>query len=195
MRIAVVLLTASALALTAAGCKRREEAPEAPAAPDAPAAPQAPQAPPAPPQAVRKAGLWEMRMSSSDNEFVQTTRFCVDAESERKMSIWGPQVTKDMCSKNNATRRPDGTWAFSSVCDMGSGGKVTTAGTLTGDFERRYQMRAESSTTGAAVPQMNRTSTLTIDASWVGRCEPGMKGGDMILPGGIRMNALEAAGR
>jgi len=195
MRAAAVLLAASALALAATACKRREEtAPQPPAAPDAATTPSAPQAPAAPPALKRKAGLWEMRLSMADNDFVQTMRLCVDEASEAKMSVWGGQTTKEMCSRNNVTRRPDGTWAFSSVCDMGSGGTVTTAGTASGDFQKRYQVRAETSTVGAAVPQMNRASTLTIDASWQGPCEAGMKGGDMVLPGGVRVNALEAAG-
>ncbi|THD81288.1 MAG: hypothetical protein E7812_04620 [Phenylobacterium sp.] len=168
--------------LAAAGCqKKTETVTPAPATAAAPATPQ--MTPPA-----RRPGLWEQRVSNGD--YVQVTRICLDAAVDAKLSWWGQQATQDICQKNLFTHRPDGAWAVSSVCDMGTGGKVTTAGTATGDFASKYQLRAESSTVGAAAPQMNGVHRFVIDAAWMGACPAGMQPGDMTLPGGVRINLL-----
>lgn len=190
MRAAV--LASLSLALVVSACNRKDAEGEAPPAGEAAGSSNSAAAPATPPK--RRPGLWEMRTSMQDVDFVQTTRVCLDEATEAKLSMFGANVTKDMCEKNLVTRQIDGSWRFSSVCDMGSGGKTTTSGVATGDFSSKYQVRAESSTTGAATPQMNRQSTVVIDAAWQGPCPAGMKGGDMTLPGGGKINMLEMTG-
>ncbi|MBP6547122.1 MAG: hypothetical protein KA220_10425, partial [Phenylobacterium sp.] len=85
---------------------------------------------------ARKPGLWEQRVSTGD--FVQVSRICLDADTDAKISFWGSQATRDMCEKNVFSARVAGGYQFSSVCDMGSGGKTTTSGTATGDFNSKY---------------------------------------------------------
>jgi hypothetical protein len=167
----------AALALSA--CQKKEEA-----VPPAKSAVPPSQTPP-----KRKPGLWEQRVSNGD--FVQVSRICLDEAVDAKLSWWGSQAGKDVCEKNLASSQTDGGWRFSSVCDMGTGGKVTTSGVATGDFNAHYQISAESSTVGAAAPQMNGTRKMTIDAAWQGPCPVGMKPGDMTLPGGMKINLLD----
>lgn len=186
-RTLIVALTLAAAALSS--CGRKDEAPDEAAAPTAPVA-QAPSAPAAPPVPTRKPGIWELRMSMQDVDFVQVSRLCIDAATDERLSILGPQNPKDQCRNNQATRRMDGSWMFSSVCDMGSGGVVTTAGTVTGDFNAKYLVQAKSSTTGAAVPQMNGEREVNIEAQWTGPCAAAMKGGDMVV-NGMTINVLE----
>jgi hypothetical protein len=178
-RRAVLVMSMAGLALSA--CNKPEKAAE-PAKPFQPSS--------TPPR--RKPGLWEQRVSNGD--FVQVSRVCLDEATDARLSWWGAQASKDVCEKNLASARPDGGWRFSSVCDMGSGGKTTTSGVATGDFSSHYQIAAESSTVGAAAPQMNGARRMTIDAQWQGPCPTGMKGGDMSLPGGLKINLLDVAG-
>lgn len=145
----------------------------------------------APPPPKRKPGLWEQRVSTEG--MVQVTRICFDEALESRLGWWGQEATNEGCEKNLVTRRMDGSWQFSSVCDMGSGGKTTTSGVATGDFDRRYVIKAESSTVGAAAPQMNGTREINIEGVWQGACPDGFRPGDMELPGGIRMNLLDMA--
>lgn len=177
-------LSAVALLALAACSKEGDKAPAAPAEAAKPAF-QPSQTPP-----KRKPGLWEQRVSNGD--FVQVSRICLDAATDAKLSWWGTQATKDICEKNVTSKTTDGGWRFSSVCDMGTGGKTTTSGVAKGDFDAHYQIEAESSTEGAAAPQMNGTRKMTIDAAWQGPCPADMKGGDMQLPGGVKINLLEA---
>ena len=152
-------------------------------------------APPAPPPAApdrphREPGLWEQHVSVDGLEGVQTIQLCIDKSSDGKLSLYSAQAATGRCDTNQMLRKTDGSWAFSSVCDMGSGGKVTTAGTITGDVARAYTVQSDSTTVGAAVPQMNGDHKVNITAAWQGPCRPGQKGGDLILPGGIKMNIL-----
>ncbi|MAK81897.1 MAG: hypothetical protein CMJ17_08470 [Phenylobacterium sp.] len=182
----------SLLALSA--CNRNEAGQEAeapaPAAEDAqtplPGQPGAPAAP------TRRAGLWEQRLSTEG--IVQVTRICIDDTLDERLSWWGQQATDESCEKNLVTRRTDGSWQFSSVCDMGTGGKTTTSGVASGDFATRYVITGESSTVGAQAPQMNGTRTVNIEAVWQGACPEGFRPGDMELPGGMRVNLLDMAG-
>ena len=179
----IVAAAVSVIALSA--CQRQEEAP---AAEDSVAPTPGAGAPAAPPTLQRKPGLWRMAMSMEGVDFVQTTRVCIDEATEREMSVWGAQTTRDMCSEHRVTRQRDGSWAFRSVYSMGSGGVTTTEGVATGDFQSRYQVRATTTTSGAATPQMNRSGTMTIQASWEGPCPEGWRPGDMEVPGGGRIN-------
>jgi hypothetical protein len=179
--------------LALAGCNRNEAGSDA----EAPA-PVAGQETPLPGQTAtpaapaRRAGLWEQRLSTEG--IVQVTRICIDDALEARLSWWGQPTTQESCEKNLVTRRTDGDWQFSSVCDMGAGGKTTTSGVASGDFSSRYVITAESSTVGAAAPQMNGTRSVNIEAVWQGACPEGFRPGDMELPGGIRMNLLDMAG-
>jgi hypothetical protein len=173
-----VLSISGALALSACGKAEKAAEPAKPFQPSSVAPP-------------RKAGLWEQRISNG--EAVQVSRLCVDAATEARLSWWGAPASKDICEKNIASARTDGGWQLSSVCDMGSGGKVTTSGVATGDFSAHYLIVAETSTVGAAAPQMNGLRKMTIDAAWQGPCPADMKGGDMALPGGLKINQLDVA--
>jgi hypothetical protein len=100
-----------------------------------------------------------------------------------------------MCSKTAMSRGLDGSWSFSSVCNVGAGGKTTTSGVITGDFNSKYEMTAESTTEGASAPQMNGPHKMAMEAVWVGPCPAGFKPGDMELPGGMKMNMLAMAAK
>ena len=178
MRSGLILATAMVLGLSA--CNQKAEAPAEAAAGDFVPS----QTPP-----KRKPGLWEQRVSTGD--FVQVTRICLDETTDAKISFWGAQSTRDLCEKNIFSSRVAGGYQFSSVCDMGTGGKTTTSGVATGDFNSKYLIQAESSTVGAAAPQMNGLHKLTVEAAWQGACPAGFKPGDMSLPGGMKINLLD----
>lgn len=170
MRAIASVVLISALSLSA--CERRKETPEAPEAPQAPAAPApaaAPAAPAAPITFQRKPGLWEMQMSMGGIDFVQKSQTCVKA-GENDTTAFNPQAPgPENCSRQAVVKQADG-WRFETVCDMGSGGEVSVSGVASGDFDTRYQVRSQMVISGAAVPQMNRTTTVNVDARRIGDC-------------------------
>ncbi|ATQ41148.1 DUF3617 domain-containing protein [Caulobacter mirabilis] len=142
----------------------------------------------------RKPGLWKQTMLVEGVNVIQTVQLCIDPESDSKLAWWGQQGLRQSCSKNDLQRQPDGSWKFASVCE-GVGVKTATTGSAVGDFSSRYQLKAEATTSGAPIPEMNGTRTVTIDASWVGECPQGMKPGDMEMPNGQRINMLQVSGQ
>lgn len=174
---AVPVLCIGLLALAACDRRERAEAPEAPSA----AAPT-PAAAPVPTRPVRKPGLWETSASMEGVDNVFTSRLCIDEKTDAQLSLASAQPGAGAC-ETTQTRQPDGSWRFSSVCDRGSGGRTTTAGTASGDFSSRYTVQAETRTEGAAVPQLNRAARMILQADWRGPCPADMRPGDVAMPG------------
>lgn len=141
----------------------------------------------------RKPGLWKQTLLVEGVDVIQSVQLCLDAASDAKLAWWGQSGFKQACSKNEIKRQPDGSWRFSSICE-GGGVKTTNDGSAVGDFNSKYQIKAESSTAGAPMAQMNGTRAITIDAQWVGECPAGMRPGDMEMPNGQRVNMLEVSG-
>jgi hypothetical protein len=186
LRPGLVAAAAALAALCACNRKPAEPAAQAPSAAQAPAA--APTAFVAP---KRKPGLWEQTISMA--QMKQATQLCVDDALEAKMGWWGQQATKDMCAKANFSRGPDGSLSFTSECDLGAMGHTVTRGKATGDFSSAYKVELVSVTTGSTSPQMNGEHKSVIEAAWKGPCPAGMKGGDMVMPGGMKMNLMDMA--
>lgn len=177
----ILVLAAAAAAISA--CQRQEEAAESVA--EAPVAAATAEAAARP---QRRAGLWEQTITVG--EMTQSTRICLDAATDEQLSMFGQQGGDDACRQQAMTRVGD-QWRFTSVCDMGSGGTVTTEGAATGDFQTRYEVTARTRTEGADVPQMNGEHEMRMVAAWQGPCPEGMRPGDMTMPGGMTVNVLE----
>lgn len=178
MRMAFGIVIAASLGLAACQPSGGEKAPAAETA----AAPAA-SAPAGPPR--RKPGLWSQTMTTQG--MTQATKICLDEATEAKMTIWGQQIGEEVCAKNAVTPTAGG-WKIESECDFGEMGKNVTTGTVTGDFNTRYVMKATTTTTGAKMIQANGTQSMEMTAAWEGACPADMKPGDMTLPGGMKMN-------
>ena len=185
MRPWIAALVIGATALPLAACNRQKSNDQ-----QASAVASAPAPVPTP---TRKPGLWKQTMFLEDNNAMQTASLCLDKAADAKMAWWAQQGVRGGCAKNDVQRQPDGSWKFSSVCEMAGGIKMVTEGSAVGDFDSKYQVKAETTTTGAPMPQMNGTHAVTIDATWEGPCPEGMQPGDMQLPDGRRVNMLAMA--
>ncbi len=199
MRAALTVLALCTVALAASACNKDKKADDAgaPAAGSPAAPPAASPATSAGPAALprRKPGLWEMTMTvHGEDQPPMVTRMCLDAATEAKSSIWGNEMTREMCSKNEMRRQLDGSWKFSSVCNMGSGGVTRSEGSATGDMTNNYVLRMKSSTSGAELEMMNRDSEFTVASRRIGACEPGQRGGDMIMNGRVIANVNDLPG-
>lgn len=117
---------------------------------------------------------------------------CLDEASDAKMKVWGSEMRagRSDCAEQKVSRRLDGGWDFHAVCNMGESGTITSDGQATGDFGSHYTVTLTSVTSGSAYPQANGERKTTIEAAWKGPCPADMKGGDMELPGGMKINML-----
>ena len=135
---------------------------------------------------VRKAGLWEMKVLRAGSPAPDMTmQQCTDATTDKEMSTSFSPAAKDICSKQDIQKTATG-YVTDSVCTVG-GMTITSHAEITGDFNSAYTVKSTSQSQGgpAGVP---RDSTTTIEAKWLGACKPDQKPGDIVMPGGIKMN-------
>jgi hypothetical protein len=135
----------------------------------------------------RKPGLWEIKMVVSGRELpLQNIQQCTDAETDSLMTsnLAGP--TGGRCEKPTITNR-GGTITVDSTCKIGATATRTRA-VITGDFDRAYTIKVTSPDGG---PQGD--PAVTMEAKWIGACRQGQRPGDIVMPGGIKMNVRELA--
>jgi hypothetical protein len=140
---------------------------------------------------ARKAGLWEMKMTfEGRNMPPQVMQQCIDAETDKLMSSMGGNMRNDMCSKQDV-QQSGGTITVDSVCKIGPA-TTTSHGVITGDFNRAYTVKVTSKREGGpAIPGLDATTNMTIEAKWAGPCKADQKPGDMIMSNGMKMNIRE----
>ena len=134
---------------------------------------------------VRKAGLWEMKVLSGGSVPEMTMQQCTDATTDKDMATAMSPVAKDICSKQDIQKTATG-YATDSVCGV-AGMTIKSKAEITGDFNSAYTVKSTSHTEGgmAGAP---RDSTSTIEAKWLGACKADQKPGDIMMPGGMKMN-------
>ena len=138
---------------------------------------------------VRKAGLWEMKMLRTGSPAPDMTmQHCTDETTDKEMSTTFSPMAKEACSRNDIQKTATG-YVADSVCSIG-GTSITAHSETTGDFNSAYTVKTTSHSQGgpAGVPP---DSTMTIEAKWLGACKPDQKPGDIIMPGGIKLNVKD----
>jgi hypothetical protein len=188
MKRAIGISVMALLALAA--CSKKTETAATGSADTTAASAPTPAAPVGPP--TRKAGLWTQTIATG--QVNQTIKMCLDAAADAKMKWWGSsQAGKSSnCTEEKVTPHLGGGWDFHSVCKTGESGTVTSDGSATGDFGSHYKVEVNSVTSGSAMEQANGTRKVSIEATWDGPCPADMKPGDMVLPGGMKLNAMGA---
>jgi len=137
---------------------------------------------------VRKAGLWEMKMLRTGGAIPDVTmQHCTDASTDKQMSTsFSPG--KETCSKQDIQKTAAG-YVSDSVCSV-AGMTITSHAEITGDFNSAYTVKSTSHSEGAMTGKTGDTTT-TIEAKWVGDCKSDQKPGDIVMPGGMKMNVLD----
>jgi len=138
---------------------------------------------------VRKAGLWELKMLNSGSPLPEMTmQHCTDETTDKAMTDAASPMAKDMCSKQDLQKTATG-YVGDSVCKVG-GMSITSHSETTGDFNSAYTVKSTSHSEGgpSGAP---RDTTTTIEAKWLGACKPDQKPGDIVMPGGFKMNVKD----
>jgi hypothetical protein len=138
---------------------------------------------------VRKAGLWEMKVVKTGAVPEMTMQHCTDETTDKQMSTAFSPMSKEICSKNDVQQTATG-YTTDSVCSV-AGVSMTSHSDISGDFNSAYTIKSTSHREGgpAGVP---RDSTTTIEAKWLGACKPDQKPGDIVMPGGFKLNIKDA---
>ena len=135
---------------------------------------------------VRKAGLWEMKVVSKGGPSPEMTmQQCTDETTDKDMSTAFSPMAKDICSKQDIQKTATG-YVTDSVCGV-AGMTIKSHAEITGDFNSAYTVKSTSHSEGgmAGAPRDNST---TIEAKWLGACKADQKVGDIMMPGGMKIN-------
>jgi hypothetical protein len=139
---------------------------------------------------LRKAGLWEMKIAKAGSVLPEMTmQHCTDETTDKEMSTTFSPMAKEACSRRDIAKTATG-YVSDSVCSVG-GVTMTSHSDVTGDFNSAYSIKstAHSDKGPNGVP---RDITTTIEAKWLGECKPGQKPGDIVMPGGFKLNIKDA---
>lgn len=137
----------------------------------------------------RKPGLWEIQTSMKGLSVGHTIQQCVDAASDAKMMQMGKSIGQGDCAKNEF-RKEAGKVISESDCTSG-GTRMISKTVFSGDFTSRYAGETTIKYEPAVMGMSEQTMKIT--ARWVGPCEAGQNPGDIIMPGGKKMN-IDAMG-
>jgi hypothetical protein len=137
---------------------------------------------------VRKAGLWEMKMVRTGGAVPDMTmQHCTDASTDKQMSTsFSPG--KETCSRQDIQKTAAG-YVSDTVCSV-AGMTITSHAEITGDFNSAYTVKSTSHSEGG-VTGKSHDSTTTIEAKWLGACKADQKPGDIVMPGGMKMNVMD----
>ena len=137
---------------------------------------------------VRKAGLWEMKVLSGGSTPEMTMQQCTDETTDKDMSTAMSPVAKEMCSKQDIQKTATG-YLSDSVCGI-AGMTIKSKAEINGDFNSAYTVKSTSHTEGG-MGGAPRDTTSTIEAKWIGACKSDQKPGDIMMPGGMKINVKD----
>ena len=139
---------------------------------------------------VRKAGLWEMKIVKTGSKLPDMTmQHCTDPTTDKDMSNSVSPLAKQICSKQDIQKTATG-YVTDSVCSV-AGVSMTTHAEIVGDFNSGYTVTSKShSDKGPNGAPLD--TTTTIEAKWVGACKRDQKPGDIVMPGGFKLNVKDA---
>ena len=137
----------------------------------------------------RKAGLWGMKVVRTGSPLPEMTmQHCTDETTDKQMSTAFSPLSKEICSKNDVLQTATG-YATDSVCSVG-GAAMTSHSDVTGDFNSAYTVK--TTTHSDRGPAGLHDVTMAIEAKYLGACKPDQKPGDIVMPGGFKMNVKDA---
>ncbi|MET0678191.1 MAG: DUF3617 family protein [Bradyrhizobium sp.] len=135
---------------------------------------------------VRKAGLWEMKvMSPGAPKPEMTMQQCTDESTDKDMSTSFSPMSKDLCAKQDLQKTATG-YVSDSVCNV-AGMTIKSHAEINGDFNSAYTVKSSSHSEGG-MAGAGRDNATTIEAKWLGACKADQKPGDIMMPGGMKMN-------
>jgi Protein of unknown function (DUF3617) len=140
---------------------------------------------------ARKSGQWDITMITQTPGGApnMSIKACVDQASDQEMMKAGFSMAEGMCSRQEI-RQEGATYVIDSTCNVGP---MTTEShiVISGDFQSAYNVNVTTVSTGSMAP-MAGTNEMVQEARWAGpQCADGMVPGDMLMPGGMKVNVNE----
>ncbi|MFC0242058.1 DUF3617 domain-containing protein [Rhodopseudomonas telluris] len=138
---------------------------------------------------TRKPGLWELKMQRAGSAGEDLTmQHCTDESTDKKMTSAVQPMATEACSKQDIQKTATG-YVNDTVCNV-AGMTTKSHAEISGDFNSAYTVKVTSQNENP-LPGVPKSSNMTLDAKWLGACKDGQKPGDIVMPGGIKMNIAD----
>jgi hypothetical protein len=135
---------------------------------------------------IRKPGLWEMKVMRAGSPAPDMTmQHCTDETTDREMSTAFAPMSKEICSKKDIQKTATG-FVSDSVCGL-AGVSISSHSEIVGDFNSAYTVKTKSHSDGGPAATKGDHETMIV-AKWLGACKPDQKPGDIVMPGGMKIN-------
>ncbi len=132
---------------------------------------------------ARKPGLWEVKTSIEGSPRALTVQQCVDAATDQMLQSSAGPFSAAACP-DREVKKSDASIAIDSRCTFG--GKPAAAhADITGSLDNAYAMTVTAQ--GGGLPAVK----MTVESKWLGACAAGQKSGDVMMPGGVKINVPE----
>jgi hypothetical protein len=139
---------------------------------------------------LRKAGLWEMKLVRTGSPLPEMTmQHCTDETTDKDMATASSPLSREICSKRDVAQTATG-YVSDSECSV-AGVSMTTHSEITGDFNSAYTVKTTAHS-DRPVSGLPKDVTTTIEAKWLGACKADQKPGDIVMPGGFKLNVKDA---
>ena len=139
---------------------------------------------------VRKAGLWEMKVVKTGSSLPDMTmQHCTDETTDKDMSNTVSPMAKQVCSKQDIQKTATG-YIADSICTV-AGVAMTSHSEISGDFNSAYTVTSTTHSDKGLTGKPLDAATK-IQAKWLGDCQAGQKPGDILMPGGFKLNVKDA---
>ena len=140
---------------------------------------------------TRKAGLWEIKLVNTGSPLpAMTMQHCTDETVDKDMNNLASPMAKQICSKQDIQKTASG-YVSDSVCSV-AGISIASHSDVSGDFNSAYTVTTTSHSDLGSKGTPHDTVTK-IEAKWLGACKPDQKPGDIVMPGGFKLNVKDAA--
>ena len=140
----------------------------------------------------QKVGLWQQTMSQDGRPLAGTSlEECLDAAVENKISVFGQQTRVKLCPSQKISHNADGSWSIDATCKIRGGMKTKAHTIVSGDFNSKIMLTSYNEINGAPLASMNGKHTVVITSTWIGPCQAGQRGGDVIMSNGMKLNLLD----
>lgn len=141
----------------------------------------------------RRPGYWEIRMMTGGGPGGQefTLQTCTDAATERQMVEYGFGQLNRACQRYDI-RRDGEDYVIETDCLAGQT-RTTSRSVISGDLRQAYSLRVEGTIQTIGQSEFQQTLTTQQGRFVSARCGGGLRPGDILLPGGQRMNIRDLA--
>ncbi len=137
---------------------------------------------------TRKAGLWELTMTMAAAGRTMTMSQCTDPSTDKDLITNASPNMQQACTRSELQKTATG-YASDSTCKFGAM-TTTSHSEISGDFNSAYTVAVTGHNTGGPAG-MPANTNMTIAAKWVGPCKADQTPGDIVMPGGMKINVKE----